>query len=69
MTAFFDAVAGVIGYLVDFVLDVVKVVGLTASAIAKLPVYLGYIYPNEIVASLAVFFTVVVLYKVLGRDS
>lgn len=69
MTAFFSAVAGVVDYVVDFVLDIVKVVSLTASAIVKLPIYLGYIYPNEIVSSLAIFFTVVVLYKVLGRDT
>lgn len=68
MQEFFELIASVGEYIARLVLDVVKVVTLTAAAIVKLPVYLGYLYPTEIVTSIAIFLTVVVLYKVLGRD-
>lgn len=62
-----DLIAGAIQFVIDFFADVVYVIQLTAKFFAQIPEYFSWL-PAEILIVLILIFTVVVLYKVLGRE-
>lgn len=68
---FFTGLADIIVSLVEFVFqtisDLVYMIGLLGSMIANLPAYFGWI-PSAIVSSIMVIFSIVVIYKILGRE-
>ena len=68
---FFESIFNIIKSLVDFVIgiidDIVYLVQLTGRFLMQIPSYLGWL-PSSIVASLVAIFTIVVLYKILGRE-
>lgn len=60
ITAFFDFVFSFLG-------DLVYLVKLTGKFLAAIPGYFSWL-PPELLALLSVIFSIVVLYKVLGRE-
>lgn len=68
---FFKGLAKVIGGLVDFAIgfigDILYLVQLTAEAVASIPSYFSWV-PPPVLALLLTIFSVVVLYKILGRE-
>lgn len=68
---FFVSIMSVITSLVDFVIgfveDIVTVVKMTASFVAKIPNLFSWL-PAEVLAIVVITFSVVVIYKVMGRE-
>lgn len=68
---FFLGLADVITSLIDFVVgtiqDLVYVVKLCGSFVAKIPAFFSWL-PGEAVALIVTIFAVVVIYKILGRE-
>lgn len=59
---------GTVGeWIVNLVKDIVKLVELTANAVGNIPKYLSWL-PAPVLAIALVIFSIVVLYKVLGRE-
>ena len=54
-------------FIVDFISDLVYSIGLIGKTVLELPSYFAWL-PGSIVALLTTIFTIVVIYKVLGRD-
>lgn len=67
LTSIGDFFASVGGFLVSLVEDIVSVVKLTGKAVLSIPNYIGFL-PATLISGLIIVFSVVVLYKVLGRD-
>lgn len=68
---FFLSIGSVITGLVDFVIgfigDIVYVVKLCASFVAKIPQLFSWL-PAEVLAIVVLTFSVVVIYKIMGRE-
>lgn len=68
---FFLGMANVITSLIDFVVgfveDIVYVVKLCASFVAKIPQLFSWL-PSGVLAIIVLTFSVVVIYKVMGRE-
>lgn len=62
-----DAVVSVFNFVISFFGDVVYLIKLTGEFVLKVPQYLSFI-PSEVLAIITLTFTIVVLYKVLGRE-
>ena len=54
-------------FVLDFFADIVYVIKLTGSFVLKIPDYFSWL-PAPVVALLVSIFTIVVVYKVLGRE-
>ena len=54
-------------FLVDFFNDTVELITLVGETVLKLPDYLSFL-PERLLVPLLALFTVVVLYKILGRE-
>lgn len=54
-------------FLVDFFKDLGELITLVGETVLKLPDYLSFL-PEELLVPLLAVFTVVVLYKILGRE-
>lgn len=71
MKNFFLSVGSVITGLVDFVIgfigDIVYVVKLCTSFVAKIPKLFSWL-PAPVLAIVVVTFSVVVIYKIMGRE-
>lgn len=63
-----DAIVWFFQFIVGIVKDIAYVIELTGTALLHLDDWF-YAMPSIITSILAVFFTVAVLYKVLGRDN
>lgn len=64
---FADIVTGLVDFIIGFVQDIVFVVKLTGSFVAKIPQLFAWL-PSGVVAIIITIFGVVVIYKVLGRE-
>lgn len=67
ITGFFDVIKSVVDFVIGFFEDIVFIVKSLAQAVINIPRYLSFLPP----AVLAIFITgitVVVVYKVVGRD-
>ena len=68
---FFKNIAGFFKSVIDFVVnlfnDLIYVIQVIGQAIAKIPTYLAFI-PQSIVALFVLALTVIVVYKIAGRD-
>lgn len=74
MSAIFDVLTGFIDlctFIVDFVIstieDLVYMVGLLGEITLKLPDYLGWL-PSSIVTHFLLIISIVVVYKIIGRE-
>lgn len=66
-TGIADAVSAAFSFLFGLIADIVYLVQLTGKFLAQLPLYFSWI-PGELLALIMLIFTIVVLYKVLGRE-
>lgn len=60
ITSFFD-------FIFSFLGDIVYLVQLTGKFLAAIPGYFSWL-PPELLSLIGIIFTIVVLYKVLGRE-
>lgn len=74
MQAIFDVLksigelfANLVFFVVELLGDLVYVVSLMGQTIAKVPSYLGFL-PSVIVSTFVIALTVIVVYKIIGRD-
>ena len=54
-------------FIVDFISDLVYAIGLIGKTVLEIPSYLGWL-PSSLMAMLTTIFSIVVIYKILGRD-
>lgn len=68
---FFVGIADVVTSLIDFVIgfieDIVYVVKLCATFVSKIPNLFSWL-PSGVLAIIVIIFSVVVIYKVMGRE-
>ena len=68
---FFNTVGSIISTVINFVVklfsDLIMMLQLLAKFIVNIPGYLGWL-PSSVVAVIATIFTIVVIYKILGRE-
>lgn len=62
-----DAVSAALDFLIGTVKDLVYVVKLTGKFLLQLPSYFSFL-PVQLVSMLLVIFSIVVIYKILGRE-
>lgn len=62
-----QAITSAFDFVVSLVSDIVYLVQITGKFLTQLPSYFSWM-PAEISALLLVLFTIVVLYKILGRE-
>lgn len=66
-TGIADAVSAAFGFLFGLISDIVYLVQLTGKFLSQLPLYFSWI-PGELLTLIMLISTIVVLYKVLGRE-
>lgn len=66
-TQIFEFFGAIIDFIIDFVADLVNVVKNTAVAVSEIPSYFDWL-PPEVLVIIVSIFSVVVIYKVLGRE-
>lgn len=68
---FFTGIVDLVVSLVDFVIglidDIVYMVQLTAVFVGNIPTYFAWL-PGTFVATIVVIFSIVVIYKIIGRE-
>lgn len=62
-----DSIVAVIDFVISFFADIVYLIQLLGKALASLPGYIDWL-PPEMVTLLIVLLSVVVIYKILGRE-
>ena len=62
-----DFFSSIYGFVISFFQDTAYVIKLTAEFVAKIPDYFSWL-PPELVALIVTIFSIVVIYKVLGRE-
>lgn len=66
LQGFFDTVSSIISFVIDFIGDLVTFVEMLGNYLADLPSYFGFL-PSEVVSSVVAIFSIVILFKILGR--
>lgn len=64
---FIDVITSVVDFVISLVQDIVYIVKLCATFVAKIPSLFGWL-PTSVVTIIVMIFAVVVIYKVLGRE-
>ena len=62
-----DVITGVIGFIIDFFGDIVYMVQMLGEIALQLPTYFAWL-PPQLLSALVLVFTLVILYKILGRE-
>lgn len=62
-----NVITSLVDFVVGFIEDIVYVVKLCASFVAKIPLLFSWL-PAPALALIIIIFSVVVIYKVLGRE-
>ena len=62
-----EGLLAVVTFVIDFFKDIAYLIKLTGEFVLKVPTYLSWL-PAEVLALVVSVFTIVVLYKVLGRE-
>lgn len=63
----FDIIIAPIKFLISFIGDIVYVIQLTGNFVVNIPNYFGWL-PSAFVSIIISIFSVVVIYKVIGRE-
>lgn len=63
-----DGITAIVTFVVDLIADIVEMVRLVGEALLKIPEYLAYFIPGEVITGILVIFGVVVIYKIIGRE-
>ena len=64
---FIDVITSVIDFVISFVQDLVYIVKLCATFVAKIPTLFGWL-PTSVVTIVVMIFAIVVIYKIMGRE-
>lgn len=67
LKGFIDGVLAVVDFIISTIQDILYVIQLTGEAVLHLPDYFSWL-PAPFVAVLVTIFSVVVIYKILGRE-
>lgn len=62
-----DTISSVISFIISFFEDIVYVVKLTAKMLADIPSFFSWI-PAEFIAIIVTIFSIIVIYKIMGRE-
>lgn len=62
-----NAITSVIDFVIGFFQDLVYLIQLTGRFLAQIPNYFSWL-PSVVVTMLIVLFSIVVVYKILGRE-
>lgn len=63
----FDLISSVVSFIIGFFQDLVYMISLLGKFIISLPSYLSWL-PSTFITAITLIFTIVVIYKVLGRE-
>lgn len=66
-TGLYDTVANIILWFINFLKDLLYVTKLIRTFVWKLPELVSWL-PGTLVAMLVVVFSIVIIYKILGRE-
>lgn len=64
---FIDIIESLVNFVIDTIMDLVYMISLLGSMIGNIPAYFGWI-PSAIVSSIVVIFSIVIIYKIIGRE-
>lgn len=64
---FFTFVVSAVEFVIKLIKDLVYVVGMLKDVVLRIPTYLGFL-PTTLISMFAVCLSVVIVYKVVGRD-
>lgn len=64
----FNILVTLIEFILKLVYDLVKVIALLGETVVNLPEYFGYFYPSVFVSLFVSIISLVVVYKILGRE-
>ena len=67
LKGFVDIISSIVNFFISTIMDLVYMIGLLGSMLTNLPAYFGWI-PSAIVSSILVIFSIVVIYKIIGRE-
>lgn len=67
LLSFFDLIGSLVEFIIDMIKDLVYVIGLLGEMIAKIPQYIGWL-PSNAILLITTVFSIVVIYKILGRE-
>lgn len=71
IASFFEGVANVIVTVIDFVIsffqDLIYMISLLGQVVLNIPAYFSWL-PAEVIALIITLISVVVIYKILGRE-
>lgn len=62
-----DFLASVVNFVIDFFADLGYMIDLLGETMEDLPQYLDFL-PSTVIASVIAIFSIVVIYKILGRE-
>lgn len=62
-----EMISGAIDFVIGFFSDIVYMIQLTGKFLLQIPSYFSWL-PAEVLAVIILTFTIVVIYKVLGRE-
>lgn len=66
-TSFFDILKGIVDFIIGFFRDIVYIIKTLGDFIIKAPLMFGFL-PPAVLGLFLVALSVVVIYKVVGRD-
>lgn len=67
LNGFFGLVESIINFVINTILDIFYMVQLLSNVVTNLGSYFGWL-PSAIVSSLLVIISIVVVYKIIGRE-
>ena len=67
LKSIFDLLSSLVTFIIGFFQDLVYMISLLGKFIVSLPSYLGWL-PSAFVSSVLLIFSIVVIYKILGRE-
>lgn len=67
LKSIFDLLSSLVTFIIGFFQDLVYMISLLGNFIVSLPSYLSWL-PPTFVSSVMVIFSIVVIYKILGRE-
>ena len=65
--SFFTFIISSVQFAIKLIKDLIYVVKMLGLTVAKIPTYLGFL-PTVVISMFALCLSVVIVYKVLGRD-
>lgn len=62
-----DVITGVVSFVISLFKDLISMIMMLWDVVANIPAYFSWL-PGEIIALLVALISVVVMYKILGRE-